>query len=316
MVSILTFGPSLDVTYEVDTLRPDTKEHARFTCYHAGGNGINVHRGLKRLGIGAENYCALAGEIGSMVRRIAENEVGRLHAFTAEGETRISSTILLPGSGDCPGPKCQYEVIGTGAGLKPETLAAMTAAYLKGCTEGRIAVLTGSVPAGVPDTVYADMIRRMREKGTRAIVDARGPLLQKALEERPCLIKPNRHELEMLCGRPLPRLEDVLSEARALQQRGVDYVCVSLGGDGAVLCGADGAYSGRPPAVPIRSTVGAGDSMVAGLIAGLHQGMNTGEMLRLGLACGTGTAMQAGTELFDPADLPGLAEGTWIQAMA
>ncbi len=315
MVSILTFGPSLDVTYEVGTLRPDTKEHARFTCYHAGGNGINVHRGLNRLGVGAENFCALAGEIGAMVRRIAESEVGRLHAFPAEGETRISSTIILPGDDKCPGPQCQYEVIGTGAGLSPRTLNAMTEAYLKSCARGGFAVLTGSVPAGVPDTIYADLIRQMRPHGTRAIVDARGSLLQKALAEKPCLIKPNRHELEMLCDRPLPRFSDILREARALQKAGVTYVCVSLGGDGALLCGPEGAYAGKPPKVAIRSTVGAGDSMVAGLIAGLRQQSGSEEMLRLGLACGTGTAMMAGTELFDAAALPDLARQTEIKRL-
>ncbi|MCL5980397.1 MAG: PfkB family carbohydrate kinase, partial [Gammaproteobacteria bacterium] len=136
--------------------------------------------------------------------------------------------------------------------------------------------------------------------------------LAQAVPHRPFLIKPNRYELELLRNRQLPRMEDVASEARAIQREGIQYVCVSLGGDGALLVGPAGSYFAKAPAVAVKSTVGAGDSMVGGLVAALAKGQTAGEALRLAVACGSGTAAQPGTALFSHADLEELLRHTEV----
>jgi len=130
-------------------------------------------------------------------------------------------------------------------------------------------------------------------------VDAQSSLLQAALPEHPFLIKPNHYELEQLCGRKLPTLENVATEAALLhQEEGVENVCVSLGAQGALLVRDDGTYYAAAPEVKVISTVGAGDSMVAGLVAGLVQGWEPVDALRLGVACGSATAAKPGTQIF------------------
>ncbi|MGE0106345.1 MAG: 1-phosphofructokinase family hexose kinase, partial [Thiomonas sp.] len=142
-----------------------------------------------------------------------------------------------------------------------------------------------------------------------------GEALAQAVAARPFLIKPNRFELEQLVGRPLPTRDEVIREARVLHAQGVEWVCVSLGGEGAVLVGAE-TYIGHAPEVAVVSTVGAGDSMVGGLVAALSRHATPADALRLALACGSGTSQQPGTELFDPAALPGLQAQVNIQLIA
>lgn len=129
--------------------------------------------------------------------------------------------------------------------------------FLEGA-QGGIGVLTGSLPVGVPVEIYGDLVARLREREALAVVDAKGPMLAHALPHQPFLIKPNRYELEMLCGHKLPSLSAVVKEGRRLQQQGVTYICVSLGGEGAIQVGPRNIYHVKVPQVQVRSTVGAG----------------------------------------------------------
>ncbi|QDU74571.1 6-phosphofructokinase isozyme 2 [Bremerella volcania] len=295
-IATLTLNPCLDVSYEFPGLVRDEKVRADHTRFDPGGNGINVGRALKQLGAPATNCCILAGEIGELVAQLVGDQLDNLVAARMPGETRINCTILETN------PRAQYEVDGIGPTVSAEVLDEVTDRFLAANQAG-FGVLTGSLPAGVPETVYGDLVERLRQQGTQAIVDTKGPMLASAIEHGPYLIKPNRHELERHCGRPLPKLEAVVEEARKLQRKGVTYVCVSLGGEGAVLVGPENAYHATAPQVQIRSTVGAGDSLVVGLVAAFAQGHDTAAALRLGIACGSGTAKHPGTSLFTRDDV-------------
>lgn len=308
-VSILTLNPSLDVAYEVAKLVPDEKVHARHFRYDPGGNGINVHHGLKKLGIDAQNFCIVAGEIGHMVQRIAGYHPDAIHFIQAEGETRISCAIIEDHH------HCQYEMVGIGPAIDAATLAEIERRFVDSCEDGDFAVITGSVPPCVPEDTYARLTEKLCARGVPVIVDASGVMLADAVTKKPFLIKPNRHELEMLCGRRLPEIADVVREARTLHGSGITYVCVSLGGEGAVLVGPEASYLARPPRITARSTVGAGDSMVAGLTAALVEGRDAAHALRLGLACGSGTASKPGTELFDPENIQDVIDGITVERL-
>lgn len=307
-ITILTLNPALDITYQVPALVADQKNRATATRYDPGGNGINVSQALLRLALDAVNHCVVAGEIGALLQRLLEGQVGETSFHPVRGETTINATVLTADDAR------QYEVIGIGPRVPATTLARIQEAFLLECGRG-YGVLTGSLPPESPPDTYARLVERLQDQGGRAVVDARPELLAPTLAARPFLVKPSRYELEQLLGRRLPDLGTVAGAARELRARGVTWVCASLGAQGALLAGPDGCWHATPPAIEVASTVGAGDSMVAGLVAGFATGRNPADALRLGIACGSGTASQPGTELFDPADLPGLQDKVQVRPL-
>ena len=307
-VLTMTLNPSVDVSYEVDRLIEDRKVHAAAYRIDPGGNGINVARALTRLHMAAHAFFVAAGETGALLERLVARQIANPHCRHVAGETRINVTI------EERDPRAQYEVIGVGPTIDEATLDAIVGDVVALADDGYV-VLTGSLPPGVPAGTYARVIRALGPH-VRVVVDMQGESLARAIEANPFLIKPNRYELEDLVGRALPTLDDVQREARALQAAGVRHVCVSLGADGAVLADAQGVRHARPPQVQVQSTVGAGDSMVAGLIAAFARGGDSAQALRLGLACGSATAAQPGTELFDGAEVQALAAGIDVRLLA
>ncbi len=307
-IATLTFNPCLDVSYEFESLVPDQKVRADHTRFDPGGNGVNVGRALKRLGLPATNFCILAGEIGVLVERLLGDQLDNLQAIQMPGETRINCTILEKN------PHVQYELDGIGPNVGSEALEQVANNFLQ-AVQGGFGVLTGSLPAGVPEQIYGDLVRRLREREARAVVDTKGPILDHALSHHPFLIKPNRYELETLCGRQLPSISEAAKEGRRLQQQGVTYVCVSLGGEGAILAEPENTYHATAPQVQVRSTVGAGDALVGGLVAAFAQGKDPADALRLGVCCGSGTAEKPGTGLFTCEDIQRLTDRTEIHSL-
>jgi 6-phosphofructokinase 2 len=307
-IAVLTLNPSLDVSYEVPRLVPDQKSHATHTRYDPGGNGINVGRMLRVLGVPARSFCLVAGEIGRFIERALHREVDSPHCVEVAGETRVNCALIQIE------PRIQYEVTASGPEIPLPALDAVSTAFLGGA-RGGFGVLTGSLPPGVPDDTYARLVRRLKDHGARAIVDAQPAFLEAAVAAGPFLIKPNRYELETLCHRRLPDRDAVVEQARELRRAGVEWVCVSLGAEGAVLVGPDVAHAATAPPITVRSTVGAGDSMLAGLVAGFARGLDPAASLRLGVACGSGTAEKPGTMLSTMADVDRLSAATEVRSV-
>ncbi len=298
-ITTLTLNPAVDVTYEIDRLVKNQKVHAKTSRFDPGGNGINIGRALKRLQVPAKNFCVLAGETGQFLERLLAQHVEDFVYVRVAGETRINGTIIVLET------QSQYEVSGIGPPLPPESLQPLSQRFVE-ATAGGYGVVTGSVPQGVSEDIYATLIQQIRAAGGRPILDAHRGLLRNGIKARPFLVKPNRYELEQLTGKSLDSIDAVVAEARGLQAGGIDYVCVSLGGEGAVLVGEQLALHALPPRVTVRSSVGAGDSMVAGLVAGFAQDLPVEEILRLAVACSAGTVRHPGTELFFAEELAAL----------
>ncbi len=290
-IATLTLNPAVDVSYEIPRLVADQKTHATSLRYDPGGNGINVGRALRELGVPARNFCIMAGNAGILLEKLLENQIDDMVCSKVEGETRINAAILQAD------PRIQYEVTGIGPFVPEKTLDAISSQFLDSC-QGGFGVLSGSVPPGVPGSIYGSLVSRIRECGGLSVVDAHGTLLQQSLPLKPFLIKPNRYELSWILGLEMPRIQDVAEEARKLQRSGITYVCVSLGEEGAILVGPEGSYHAKAPAVEVKCTVGSGDSTVAGLLAAFSRGDTAQEALRFGVACGTGTAARPGTAIF------------------
>ena len=295
-IGVLSLNPAIDVTYEIPHLLENQKIHASSTRFDPGGDGINVGRALKRLETAAQNYCVTAGEIGQLLQRLLAGQLDGTDFEEVAGETRINGTLIEQS------PLVQYEVSGIGLEIPPSQINELLERFVDLSANG-FGVLTGSLQQNLPSMLYGDLTQRIVERGGRAAVDSHDEALRHAINAQPFLIKPNRYELETLLDRQLESIEVVASEARALQRRGVEYICVSLGSDGALLTGPDNTNYIAAPAVVVRSTVGAGDSMVAALVAAFAHGAIAQEALRLGVACATGTVGQPGTELFFAADI-------------
>ncbi len=295
-IGVLSLNPAVDMTYEIPRLLEDQKAHAVTTRFDPGGNGINVGRALKRLNTWAQSYCVTGGEIGQLLQCLLHDQLDWLDREEVAGETRINGTFIELST------RRQYEVNGIGPEISPTQLNELLGRFVEYSTQG-FGVLTGALQRTLPPTLYAELARRIREAGGRAVVDSHDVALRHAVDARPFLIKPNRYELETLLDRPLASLEEVASEARELQQGGVEYVCVSMDGDGALLVGPDNSYHAAALEVVVRSSVGAGDSMLAALVAAFAHGQTAVEALRLGIACATGTVTQPGTELFSARDV-------------
>jgi 6-phosphofructokinase 2 len=291
-VSVLSLNPAVDITYRIPRLIADQKVHASESQYDPGGNGINVGRGLKRLGVQACTFCVVAGEIGRFLRHQLDAQLDQVAYLEVPGETRINGTILESVTGS------QFEVSGVGPGVSTAQWQHLLEQFVGHCGQG-LGVITGSLQHSLPRDLYAEAVRRVQAAGGRAVVDSHDELLRHAIEAQPFMIKPNLFELESLLGRPLKDQRSIVREARQLQELGVSRVCVSLGAEGALLVTPSCVLRAEAPSVPVISTVGAGDSMVAGMTGLLAQGAPDQDVLREGIACSAATVMQPGTELFD-----------------
>ncbi len=274
MIVTLTMNPAVDYLLWPRTLTPGATNRAVKDELHFGGKGLNVSALLTALGVPNKALGVIAGFTGEALaqdtaRRGIKADWVRLPA----GHTRINVKI-----------EGERETEASLAELKEE---------LAGLQRGDTLVFSGSLPAGAPPTLYAELTAGLPQKGVAFAVDAAGAVLLRTLPGRPALIKPNRAELEELVGRPLPGEADLRAAASELQQMGARNVLVSLGGEGALLLDETGGYHRRAAARgEVVSTVGAGDSMLAGFLAGAEQGYDYA--LRLAVAAGCATAFSHG----------------------
>jgi 6-phosphofructokinase 2 len=296
-VSVLALNPSVDISYEIPQLLEYQKVRAMQTWHHPGGNGINVARALTELAVPVHCCSVIAGESGELLLRLLGDTLGDNHTwFSVSGETRLNTTVLQHS------PPGQYEITSVGPDVPSRVLSEITDCFLRMVGNG-IGVLTGLLPPGVPDSTYRDLSQRIREQGGKVVVDAYGSVLEQALEANPYLVRLNRYVLEMTIKRRLESTHRVAEAGRAIQQRGIDYLCISLGHEGAILIDADNSYHCSAPKVHKLSTVGCGDALVAGLIDTVRKGETSQGMLRFGVICGSATASHPGTELFTRDDL-------------
>ncbi|MDH5571624.1 MAG: 1-phosphofructokinase family hexose kinase [Gammaproteobacteria bacterium] len=291
-VSVLALNPSVDISYEITQLLEYQKVRASQTWYHPGGNGINIARSLTELGVPTNCCSIIAGESGDLLLNLLGDSLGDRHKwFRVDGETRMNTTIVQQT------PPGQYEITSVGPEVSADALAKACDCFLDVANNG-IAVLSGLLPPGAPDSTYRDLIERVNRQGGRAVLDANGNALQQALEAKPWLVRLNCYVLEMNIKRRVENAQDIAEAARAIQQQGIEYVCITLGDKGAVLVDANNSYYCNAPKVHRQSTVGCGDALVSGLISAANKQETTPQMLRFGVICGSATAAHPGTELF------------------
>jgi len=275
-VATVTLNPALDRTIEVHGFAPGAVNRATHCGDRAGGKGINVAAALAQQGVRTTALGFLGRENAAVFTAFLAG-LGIEDAFLLlPGETRTGLKIVDPVRGETTDLNFP--------GLTPtaEDLAALTTRL--DSIQTRWCVLAGSLPPGVPVNFYRETITRLRARGMCVGLDASGAPLREAIEAAPNFIKPNEHELADLVGRELPDRAAVIAAARTLNARGVPLVVVSCGADGAVFVSSNDVIHARPPAITVRSTVGAGDAMVAGIVAAQLRGIGLAECARLSTA--------------------------------
>ena len=287
MIYTVTFNPAIDYVVRLgQPLEVGTVNRAAGEDCVLGGKGINVSGVLQVLGCKSVALGFVAGETGAWLERgLAAQGLYTDFIHLAEGMTRINVKIK---AGQ------ETELNGAGPAI-PQSALEELEAKLDLLNEDDVLILAGSIPASMPQNTYERLLARLQGRGVRTVVDATRDLLANVLPYHPFLIKPNNHELGELVGRELTTDEEITAAARTLQQRGARNVLVSMAGDGALLVDEQGLVHriGCPKGRVVNS-VGAGDSMVAGFVAGYLQSGSYDTALRLGTACGSATAFSLG----------------------
>lgn len=290
MIHTVTLNPALDKTATIPNFRADAVNRIESLRTDPGGKGINVSKVIQKLGARSTALGILAGHSGQQISRGLE-EIGLTCRFTfVPGETRTNLKIVDPVG------HTHTDINEPGQPVSQEILDAMLDSLLQQLREGDIVVLSGSLPKGaVPDT-YGTWTRACREKAAKVFLDADGAPLHHGLKAKPWLVKPNEKELANLLGE-FPKAEaDLVSAGRKLQEQGVARVVISLGAEGALFFFEDAVYRAKGLPVPVGSTVGAGDSMVAALAVACEKQLSVEETVALAMATSAANVMCSGTQ--------------------
>lgn len=285
-------NPCIDKSAGVERVIVERKLYCKMPTYEAGGGGVNVSRAVKKLGGESKLLYPSGGLLGQLLNDLLEGEKIEHHPIYIEDAIRENVIILEESTGlqyrfGMPGPvlrdeewqRCLDEL----GNIKPEP------DYI---------VASGSLPSGVPEDFYARIARIGKEKGIKVIVDAPAKNLNPVLQEGAYLIKPNIREFRELFDGEIKEEPQIKDKARAIVATGQsEVVVISLGAAGVIMAVDRTVEHILPPTVPVISKVGAGDSMVAGIVLSLARGMKEYDAIRFGVAAGTAAVMTPGTEL-------------------
>lgn len=287
MIYTVTFNPCLDYVVNVDTLTLGAVNRASRETVMAGGKGVNVSIVLKNLGHASCAWGFLAGFTGDEIaRRLCDMGIDTDFISVREGMSRINVKVKAAE---------ETEINGIGPAITEADVEALYA-KIDQLTADDILIVSGSVPATMPGDIYERILARLDGRGVRIVVDATRDLLVNVLPYHPFLIKPNNHELGEIFDVVLTTREDVVPYAKKLQEQGARNVLVSMAGEGAVLVTEDGDVIENPsPKGTVVNSVGAGDSMVAGFVAGYLESDGSYEQaFRMGVCTGSASAFSLG----------------------
>lgn len=296
-VLTITLNPAVDKSCTVSNIKPEKKLRCSVPKYEPGGGGINVSRGLVRLSVPSIAFFISGGSTGDRLISLLESEKVNALPFPSAAETRENFVVTDTESNE------QYRFGMPGDEITPVEGEAVLE-QIKGLTPfPEIVVISGSMPPGLTPQYLRKLVKLIKSKGSRVITDTSGEALSEVIQEGVYLLKPNLGELGRLARKEALDNESADEAAQQLVKEGkAEIIVVSMGAQGAYLVTKDSTLHVPAPSVKKLSTVGAGDSMVAGMVSILAKGGTTTEMARMGVACGTAATMNPGTGLFTKDD--------------
>lgn len=286
MIYTVTFNPAIDYVVRMDQFILDTVNRTTAEEIYYGGKGINVSTVLKELGQDSVALGFIAGFTGNEIAQGLKNQgIQTDFICLKEGLSRINVKIKA---------QQETEINGQGPHIDAEALEALFQ-KLDLLEKGDVLILAGSIPSSMPEDSYEQIMKRMDGKGILTVVDATKNLLVNVLKYHPFLVKPNNYELGEIFQTVLKTSDEIVEAAKKLQQMGARNVLISMAGDGAILVAENGEiHQIGVPKGTVQNSVGAGDSMVAGFIAGYLEKKDYLYALRLGTASGSATAFSKG----------------------
>lgn len=301
MILTITLNPCIDKSTRIDELKPEAKLRCTEVVNEPGGGGINVSKALLRLG--AETYALMpaGGHNGNMLRGLLREEKIPFHAVDTSVETRENWIVKEEGKNQ------QFRFTFPGREIEEKAIIQLID-FIRTFTPSFV-VASGSLPPGLPAHFYGQIVQTTNSIGAKCIVDTSGAALQALKDRKAYLLKPNIGELSKMLNVEYLKKEDVPEAAKqAIGDGYAEMLAVSMGGDGAWLVTAAEQYYCKAPAVERKSTVGAGDSMVAGITYMLEKRRLLEEVIQFGVACGSAATMNEGTQLFKSEDVQRLFE--------
>ncbi|MBQ2955052.1 MAG: 1-phosphofructokinase [Clostridia bacterium] len=295
MITTVCLNPAIDRSISIAEFTYGGMNRVKSVRNDAGGKGVNVAVTLARLGLETQCISFLHKNGGKEIENRLLTDGVKSAGVWLDGTLRTNIKLLDMSK------NVVTEINESGAAVSESDLQKMNDMIARYAQESDFLVLSGSLPPGCPADYYRTIIESLEGTSCRCVLDADGAKLTEGLKAKPYLIKPNQYELELLVGRPLSSLDDIKGAALDLIDRGISIVAVSMGGDGAMITdGTQCIYAPRLN-VEVRSTVGAGDAMIAGLTAGCLAELPLEEIFVKGVACATASVMTEGTQLIEKA---------------
>jgi 6-phosphofructokinase 2 len=288
----LTLNPCIDQTIWIDKLIPEKKLRAKHPEDEPGGGGINVSRAIKYLGYNSKAIYLNGSYFGNYLNELMKQEGIDFTAANIEANTRMNLMLIDEST------SLEYR-IGMEGPVVLEAELQNLLSILQQLNGYDFLVASGSFPPNIPTNFYAQVAKIVASRNAKLIVDTSGEALQKTIQEKIFLLKPNLNELSILCGiAEDATIEEILQATQQLLSKiNCTAIVVSLGGEGAVMVTATESHHILPPKVKVKSTVGAGDCMVAGMTIALSQNLSWKEVLKYGIACGTAATLNSGKGL-------------------
>lgn len=287
----LTLNPSLDKTFNLDNFLKGKVNRAQDYRIDAGGKGINVSRALTNFKTENTALGIIGGESGDLLEKLLKKENVDCDFLKTDGQTRTNYKIFDAAGGDTT------DINEPGIRMTSEIEQAFFEKYRSHLNSADFAVLAGSTPPNTEPSIYKLLIDEAKKFNVKVILDAEGDKLREGIKALPFAIKPNIHEFEDLCGKTMKSQSDILNGIREIQKSGIELVVVSMGGDGAIFMQKNIAYKTIAPKVAKKSTVGCGDSVVAGIVYSLANGFDLKKTAMFSAACGSVTATKDGTNM-------------------
>ena len=294
MIYTVTLNPALDKTVQIPDFSVNAMNRISAIRCDAGGKGINVSKVIQSLGGESVAMGILAGHTGKQIENALKEQGISCRFVYAQGETRTNLKIIDP---SC---RTNTDINEVGTPVPEELLQEVKQDLLTLLNAGDVVVLSGSLPAGAPQDLYKSWVTACREKCAIVFLDADGERLRLGMEGQPHWIKPNLFELEQLTERSLRTEEEIIASGQSL---GLSWVVISMGQAGALFLHEGKVYKGWGIPVPVGSTVGAGDSMVAALAYGVDKKLDVEEMLPLAMATAAANVMCDGTQAAELAEI-------------
>ena len=280
MIYTVTLNPSIDYIVHVKELRLGELNRMNDDFKLPGGKGINVSRILKRTQSDSTALGFIGGFTGQFISDWLKQEKIATNFTSVKEDTRINIKLKS---------EAETEINGSGPAINQKEMEELKKT-LSAISAGDIVVLSGSTPANLRHGFYEELIQIIKEKEAEFVIDTTGEDLLKALPEKPLLVKPNNHELAELYGTSFQSVSDIIPYGEKLLLEGAQYAIISMAGDGALLFTKEGIYKSNVLKRPLKNSVGAGDSMIAGFIGAYEKKQDPIEAFKWGVACGSATA--------------------------